>query len=107
MSNIKFDSPIIDYDLVTKYYNKHKAESWNLLYKLDRLEGGFCIDIKNYEPNPQNRMSYDANAKIKQLRWKKGVLYTPSGFNCFNSDESALLLSSLQSIYGIEKAFLV
>ena len=52
-------------------------------------------------------MSYDANAKIKQLRWKKGVLFTPSGFNSFNSDESALLLTSLQSIYGIEKAFLV
>jgi hypothetical protein len=52
-------------------------------------------------------MSYDPNSKIKQLRWKKGVLLTAPGFNSFNSNESTLLLNALKHVYGNDKAYLV
>jgi len=107
MSNIKLDSPVVDYTAVLKYYNEHKDDSSNPIYKLDRFEGGFGIDIKNYKPDSRNPMSYDPNSKIKQLRWKKGVLLTAPGFNSFNSNESTLLLNALKHVYGNDKAYLV
>ena len=71
MDNIKLDSPAVDYTALLKYYNDHKDDSLNGLYKLERFEGGFEIDIKNYKTYSCNPMRYDPNSKIKQLRWKK------------------------------------
>ena len=107
MSNIKLDSPVVDYTAVLKYYNEHKDDSSNLIYKLDRFEGGFGIDIKNYTPDSRNPMSYDPNSKIKQVRWNKGILFTAPEFNSFNLEESTLLLSALKFVHGDDKAYLV
>lgn len=107
MSNIKLKSRVIDYSLVLNYYNEHKDDSSNPLYKLDRFEGGFGIDIKNYKPDLRNPMCSDANANIKQLRWDKGVLFTAPGYNRFNAEESTLLLNALKHVYGNDKAHLV
>lgn len=107
MSNIKLDSPLVDYSAVLTYYNQYKDDSSNPLYKLDRFEGGFGIDKKNYKPDSRISMSYDANSKIKQLRWNKGVLSTYHGYTGFNSEESTLLLTALKFVYGNDKAYLV
>ena len=47
------------------------------------------------------------NRKIKQVRWNKGILVTSYQFTSFTKDELLLLLSSLQSVYGNEKAYFI
>ena len=35
----------ISYKNVCDYYNQNKPDDWKPIYKLDRVEGGFCIDV--------------------------------------------------------------
>ena len=96
----------ISYDSVCDYYNSHRPEEWNPLQELERAEGGFSVAIPNYEPDLNNIFSYDANAKIKQLRWQNKHLKAPAGLRGFNKEETELLYHSLCNVYGEDQVIL-
>lgn len=96
----------ISYEPVCDYYNNHKPEEWNPLCRLERAEGGFCIDFKNNHVDDKCIFSSDPNSKIKQVRWSRKCLKTPNGFYSLNNDEIRLLYESICKMYGDEQVIL-
>ena len=44
------------------YYNQNKPDDWKPIYKLDRVEGGFCIDVEKFK-----REVFKKNASVPFL----------------------------------------
>ena len=93
MEHIKVKMSTVDYDSVCKYYNQHKPANFNEIKKLDRYEGGFCIDLNK-------KKEFDENNNIKQVRWVNKNLITRPCYYSFNKEETMLLFQSLVSVYG-------
>ena len=87
----------IDYGLVLDYYNTHKKESEPKLERLDRVEGGFQIQI----PEKQNERC-DSNEKIRQLRWNQQWLVPKYGYPYFKEEQEILLVEALKHVLGDE-----
>lgn len=105
--NIRVTFDTLIYEDVCNLYNSKKEEDMMPISKLDRLEGGFQIEIKGYEPTSGNIYSYDANASIKQVRWSKKWLRTNTiKYNPFDEKETQLLYETLQKLYGEDNVFL-
>ena len=96
----------VSYENVCDYYNSHKPDEWNPLSRLDRAEGGFSIDIQNYQPDPHDVFSRDPNAKIKQVRWQRKKLLKPAGWVGFSCKETQLLYESLCYVHGQDQVIL-
>ena len=105
--NIRVTFNTLSYDDVCDLYNRKKEEDMMPISKLDRMEGGFQIEIKGYEPTPGNIYSYDANASIKQVRWQNKWLRTDTiRYNPFDEKETQLLYETFIELYGDDKVFL-
>lgn len=85
------------YDAVVEQYNKNKPSDWQSLSKLDRIEGGFQIDI------PELKDKNDVNGRIKQVRWHKLGLRTRITDIPFSDEETKLLHDSMVTVFGKEK----
>ena len=96
----------VSYERVCGYYNCYKPQEWKPLKRLERAEGGFCIDIKNYQADDKNIFTSDPNAKIKQIRWFNKCLKTQSGWYGFSDDEILLLYEAMYKIYGEDQVIL-
>lgn len=81
---------------VLEYYNNNKDADENPLQRLDRVEGGFQIDIpkEKWVKNYYCGGFTDANNKIRQLRWNKGQL-SSMGYIGFTSKQYTLLCDAL------------
>ena len=79
---------------ILDYYNKNKLPNEQPLEKLDRIEGGFKINI-DYMINEL----CDDNKKIKQLRWNDGFLLSQY-YKSFTKTEEKLLYDALVSVLG-------
>ena len=90
----------VDYNNVCGYYNQHKPSTFNEIKQLDRVEGGFSIDLLT------KNQKLDINENIKQVRWNNKHLITKWSYIPFSSEETKLLFESLVSIYGNDKIFL-
>ena len=97
----------ISYEEVCDYYNRHKPNEWSPLQRLERAEGGFCIEIKNHKVDENDIFTKDPNAKIKQLRWFRKSLKTPTGWYEFSNDETMLLYDSICNVYGEDQVTLL
>ena len=97
----------ISYEKVCDYYNCYKPREWSPLKRLERAEGGFCIDIKNHKVDENDIFTKDSNAKIKQLRWVQRSLKTPMGWYGFSDDETNLLYDAIRNIYGEDQVTLL
>ena len=103
--HVTFDTLI--YEDVCNLYNSKKEEDMMPISKLNRLEGGFQIEIRDYEPTPGDIYSNDPNSKVKQVRWSKKWLRTDKiRYNPFDEKETKLLYDSLVELYGDDKVFL-
>jgi len=100
MEHIKVTIPTVDYNTVCQYYNDHKPDNTNPIKKLNRAEGGFCIDLD------KEQKDFDENNNIKQVRWVRRNLITRGGYYSFNDDEIKLLFEALKSVYGEDKIYL-
>lgn len=78
------------YDKICEYYNQR--ETHGKIQKLDRCEGGFCVEIKKEE-----RESELENDRIRQLRWNRKRLV--SGMYKSLLEEEILLL--YESMYEV------
>jgi hypothetical protein len=98
----------VSYERVCDYYNCHKPQEWKPLKRLERAEGGFCIDIDiNKSPTDEhNIFASGPNAKIKQLRWFCKCLKTPNGWYGFSDNEILLLYDGMCKIYGEDQVML-
>jgi hypothetical protein len=86
------DEPTIQ--KILEYYNQYKDEGENPLQKLDRAEGGFQIDIPKEQWKINRRFgSADENDKIRQMRWKNGILTSP--YIGFTGKQGNLLYDAL------------
>ena len=94
------------YERVCDHYNSHKPQEWEPLKRLERAEGGFCIDIKNYQVDNNNIFTLDPNARIKQMRWYRKCLKTPIGWYGFSDDEILSLYDAICKIYGEDQVIL-
>ena len=97
---IKVNFDTLSYEDVCAYYNKHKPEDWKPIQRLDRIEGGFMIEM-NSKPK-----HYNENENIRQVRWSRKCLFTPIGYYGFSEEEIDLLHIAFNSIYGPESAVL-
>jgi hypothetical protein len=62
---------------ILEYYNLHKSENEYPLQILDRAEGGFKIDLPQNKWKINHILNYsDDNDKIRQVRWKRGYLFS-------------------------------
>lgn len=102
MSTISVTFREIEYDPVCLHYNTHKSTDWNAIRRLDRIEGGFCIDL-NHSFNEDE----DANKRIAQVRWNQKQLITPFGCIGFTDKQTFLLYESLKSVYGEDQVKLI
>lgn len=100
MEHIQVKISTVDYDTVCQYYNQHKLSNFNPIKRLNRLEGGFCIDLDT------KSQSLDENDNIKQVRWYRRNLITQPMYYSFNNDETKLLFESLKAVYGDDNIFL-
>ena len=91
---IKVFAPTVNYEAVLNYYNANKPEDEEPLERLDRMEGGFQIQI----PEMKNR-SVDANRKVRQLRWVNGGLCAWP-YVGFTDKQTVLLYEALFHSYG-------
>jgi hypothetical protein len=89
---IRVTMDTINYKNVCDYYNQNKPDDWKPIYNLDRVEGGFCIDL-------ENNYHLDANDNIKQIRWKNRKLLPHSWCQSFNKEETYLLYQTLWNLY--------
>ena len=89
------DVNTIDYGLVLDYYNTHKKESEPKLERLDRLEGGFQIQIPEKD-------RCNSNQKIRQLRWNRKWLIPKQGYPYFEDEQELLLVEALKYVLGDE-----
>jgi hypothetical protein len=100
--SVKFKVIVLEsYDKVTAEYNKNKPTTWQPLEKLNRLEGGFQINI------PDNSHMTDVNDRIKQVRWHKMSLRTRIQDIPFSEEETILLHKSMETVFGKHKVELV
>jgi hypothetical protein len=79
---------------ILEYYNKNKLPEEQPLELLDRVEGGFQINIEN-----MIHVMCDDNKKIKQLRWNNGYL-VPQYYISFTKKEEELLYNALVNVLG-------
>ena len=98
--HIKVAILTVDYNNVCNYYNQHKPSNFKEIKRLDRVEGGFCIDLQIQD----NKL--DVNESIKQVRWYNQHLLTKWMYVPFSAEETKLLFESLVSVYGNDKIFL-
>lgn len=98
--HIKVTILTVDYNSICNYYNQHKPSNFNEIKRLDRVEGGFCIDLLTQKQN------LDVNENIKQVRWSNQHLLTKWSYIPFSAEETKLLFESLVSVYGDDKIFL-
>jgi len=82
------------YDKICNYYNER--QTYGKIEKLDRLEGGFCVEIKKEE-----RESTFENDRIRQVRWNKKRLVS-NNYKGLLSEEIELLYESMVNILGEE-----
>ena len=107
---VSFDE--VDYEDICDYYNAYKPYDWKPLRRLDRAEGGFYIDkIENPEDdNGVDEAPYvfekDPNKCIKQVRWYRKRLITPTGLHKFEPDEILLLYDAFLDNYQECEVFL-
>jgi len=80
------------YDKICEYYNER--ETLGKIQKLDRCEGGFCVEIKKEE-----RESEFENDRIRQLRWNKKELVSGM-YKGLLYEEESLLYESMCVILG-------
>ena len=80
------------YEKICKYYNER--QKYGRIERLDRLEGGFCVEIKKEE-----RESNLENDRIRQLRWSKRCLVS-GGYQTLLYEEIILLFESLNIVLG-------
>lgn len=92
---IKVNVKALNHDEVCDIYNRNKSEDMLPLKKLNRLEGGFMLEL----PDKQD-LAIDANEKCKQLRWHRGFLKPHLGYIGFNSEELETLYSALEDHLG-------
>jgi hypothetical protein len=91
----------ISYEPVLEYYNSHKEAHEPPLQRLDRVEGGFKIDI------PELKDKYiDENYKIQQLRWSRGYLKSMEYFG-FNGKQTLLLYHAIANALGENNVLLI
>ena len=86
---IKVLSHTINYQPVIDYSNNHKPYDEEPLERLDRVEGGFQIQI----PSMKDKM-VDVNRKIRQLRWDQGKLVSMFYIG-FNEKQTMMLYEAL------------
>lgn len=94
---VTFD--IVNVQPICDYYNSHKKDDQNPLEKLDRAEGGFQIKRKFIEKTGKF-YDNDANNLVKQARWTKKRLVTPTGHYTFTDEEWQLLYNAMCSVHG-------
>ena len=87
----------IEYEPVCEFYNKNKPSEWSPIERLDRMEGGFSVALKNQDKN------VDANLQIKQLRWSRHCLVSHWGYQSLTLEEEKLLYDALVSVYGADQ----
>ena len=78
-------------------YNDIKPENEPRIEHLARAEGGFQIQIKNMQS-----INCDPNEKIKQLRWKHGLLLPHLHYQSLTYQEQYRLYISLIQVLGKE-----
>lgn len=107
---IRVSVPSIDdesYNKILNYYNENKNSNQQNIEKLNRVEGGFFIEIlENFENNKIDENYCDVNCKIKQLRWNKRRLVPYSCYASFSEMEEKLLFESMKHILGEDKVCL-
>uniref|UniRef100_A0A6C0HTX6 RING-type domain-containing protein n=1 Tax=viral metagenome TaxID=1070528 RepID=A0A6C0HTX6_9ZZZZ len=82
------------YDKICEYYNER--QTLGKIQRLDRHEGGFCVEIKKEE-----RESEFENDRIRQLRWNKKKLVSGM-YKGLLYEEECLLYVSMCVILGDE-----
>ena len=92
----------IFYTPVLEYYNSHKPDDEEPLKVLDRMEGGFMIEI----PELKNNLNVGPNSKIQQVRWSRGTL-SSLGFIGFSDNQTLLLYESLANALGHQNVILI
>lgn len=92
---IKVNVKTLNPDEVCNIFNRIKQSDMLQLKKLDRLEGGFMLEL----PGKQD-LRIDANEKCKQLRWHRGFLKQHFGYMGFNREELDTLYLALQEHIG-------
>jgi len=85
----------IEYQPILDYYNSHKEEGEPPLQRLDRVEGGFKIDIPEGEWKKNYIGCVDANDKIRQLRWNHEGCLVANGYRTFTPKQGMLLYEAL------------
>jgi hypothetical protein len=90
----------VNYPEVIAYYNSHKGKDDMPLTQLNRAEGGFQIQLKEYYQEDNE------NDKIKQLRWEKRRLVPKNGFPHFEEHETQLLYAALKHVLGADQVLL-
>jgi hypothetical protein len=80
------------YDKICEYYNER--ETLGKIQRLDRCEGGFCVEIKR-----EDRESEFENDRIRQLRWNKRRLVSGI-YKSLLEDERLLLYESMINVLG-------
>jgi len=81
------------YDKICEYYNER--ETLGKIERLDRCEGGFCVEIKKEE-----RESEFENDRIRQLRWNRRRELVSSMYKGLLEEEESLLYESMCVILG-------
>ena len=85
----------IKYQPVLDYYNSHKEEGEPPLKRLERVEGGFQIDIPEEQWKKNFNGFIDENSKIRQLRWNHEGCLVSNGFKTFTAKQGMLLYEAL------------
>ena len=87
------------YQQVLDYYNSIKPSHHMPIEHLDRYEGGFQIPFN--ETELKHVLSFDANARIRQLRWTKRKLdFDRIKYTGFTEEETLRLYQSLVHVFG-------
>lgn len=86
------------YDPIINYYNENREEGSEELQVLDRLEGGFMIEI------PENKNEEDRNNRMHQLRWSNLRLVSDMYIG-FNEKQLNLLYDALVNYLGEENVY--
>jgi len=84
------------YEKIIEKYNEIKPETWQILQRLPRAEGGFQLEI----PDKKDIKCRNQNQKIKQLRWDKKCLVPYQYYLGFNHRETELLYHAMKSVFG-------
>ncbi len=82
------------YKKICEHYNKEQIHG--PIERLDRLEGGFSVEIKKEE-----RVSPFENDRIRQVRWEKKTLVSDNYIGLLE-DEIELLYKAMKNVLGEE-----